>query len=43
MTAQFWECRDCGFVLRATSGRSAGPKHWDACPDCGGTEFDPVQ
>lgn len=36
---EFVECVDCGFV---TTAGSAGPEpdHWDACPDCGGTEFD---
>ncbi|GAB7094280.1 hypothetical protein JCM30237_14320 [Halolamina litorea] len=33
------ECRDCGFVLAAADSPSRDPKHWDACPDCGGTEF----
>ena len=37
MTAAFCECRDCGFVLRAADGLS--PKYWEACPDCGGTDF----
>ena len=35
----FCECRNCGFVLQAASDGSPTPKHWDACPDCGGTDF----
>jgi rubredoxin len=35
---EYSECQECGFVLRA-SGAEPGPKHWDACPDCGADDF----
>ena len=35
----FSECDGCGFVLQAESCQNPDPKHWDECPDCGGTDF----
>lgn len=39
---RYIECRRCEFVLTAGDSTGLVPKHWDACPDCGGTEFGTV-
>lgn len=37
---KYIECVECGFVLYAMTFETADPKHWDAYPDCEGTEFE---
>ena len=34
------ECLNCGFVTYSKNASSPEPRTWDACPDCGSTEFD---
>lgn len=37
---EYIECLDCGFVTYAEDPSTPEPVTWDACPDCGSTEFD---
>ena len=37
--SEYIECLECGFVLMAETTTEATPKRVDACPDCGGTDF----
>lgn len=37
--ADYIECEDCGFVLLSESDTEPEPKRVDACPNCGGNEF----
>lgn len=33
------ECQDCEFVLLAAEESDPVPRRWEACPECGGTDF----
>lgn len=37
------ECQDCGFVVRAATASDPDPKRWEACPDCGGLDYEFVE
>lgn len=42
MSGEYLECQNCGFVLLAESPGTTKPKNRDACPNCDGTVFTPI-
>lgn len=39
MTNEYVECRGCEFVYVAAQKTDPHLRNWDACPNCGGTDF----